>query len=94
MTILSFIHMLSLHNLLPMGHGYDLKKISKTLALMTVLLIYESSFSIHLGVSYYMVIVTDSASSAAGGKAVSVAQLLWLRVTPLLLWVLLLYITD
>lgn len=85
MTILSFIHMLSLHNLLPMGHGYDLKKISKTLALMTVLLIYESSFSIHLGVSYYMVIVTDSASSAAGGKAVSVAQLLWLRVTPLLL---------
>ena len=52
---------------------------------MTVLLIYESSFSIHLGVSYFMVIVTDSASSAAGGKAVSVAQLLWLRVTPLLL---------
>ena len=32
-------------------------------SVMTALLIHESGFSIHLGVSYCMVIVTDSASS-------------------------------
>ena len=35
---------------------------------MTALLIHESGFSIYLGVSYYMVIVTDSAFSSARGK--------------------------
>lgn len=59
---------------------------------MTALLIHESGFSIYLGVSYYMVIVTDSAFSSARGKQFHLPS--YCGWNPLLVWVLLPYIID
>lgn len=55
------------------------KKISKTVVLMTTLLIHECSFLIHLTCSHFTSVVTNAVSRAANGKVISHAQSLWLR---------------